>query len=47
MSRHADRTKNHQLGRWPADGARLACDGEIFAAGHARQGNDVPLLHST
>lgn len=26
---------------------REACDGEIFAAGHAEQGNDVPLLHST
>jgi len=26
---------------------REACDGEIFAAGHAEQGNDMPLLHST
>ncbi len=26
---------------------REACAGEIFAAGHAEKGNDIPLLHST
>lgn len=26
---------------------REACAGEVFAAGHAEKGNDLPLLHST
>jgi len=26
---------------------REACAGEVFAAGHAEKGNDVPMLHST
>jgi len=26
---------------------REACSGEVFAAGHAERGNDVPMLHST
>jgi len=26
---------------------REACAGEIFAAGHAERGNDIPLIHST